>query len=373
MPGVRRIKMPVGELINVDVLRISLVDRGANRAPFRITKREGPSEEGQGVLDFYKHFRKEANSAIVAQAEVAAIVVSSGADADKASELIKAAGFSIEKTVKSEEGHTAYVQGETDLDPEKCTYLKFDDNRGVYLRGVPGEEVQKRASTDFGENLGAQQFIPGMFLAHDALASTITNILEEEDTSQEKVVTSIKAAATKFSTFVGDLAEKIPADVFKLEQAFDAEAIEPEAKPEDDKTADPEKDPKVEKSEDEKPKDEKADAKKGEAEDKAGTPDSGAKANVEKSEPDEDGKDPILKAIEGIGAQLKDLKGQVDEAKDTADEAKALAQKADSASAAVGGASTGDPEPKLRFNQGAKVKKGEIIPLMDTARSGSRD
>ncbi|MEE9128029.1 MAG: hypothetical protein V3U11_12910, partial [Planctomycetota bacterium] len=248
------------------------------------------------MLDFYKHFRKEADSAVAAQAEVAAIVVSSGADADKASELIKAAGFSIEKTVKSEEGHTAYVQGETDLDPEKCTYLKFDDNRGVYLRGVPGEEVQKRASTDFGENLGAQQFIPGMFLAHDALASTITNILEEEDTSQEKVVSSIKAAATKFSDFVGDLAEKIPGDVFKLEQAFDAEATEPEAKPEDEKTKDAgdPADPKVEKSEDEKPEGEKADAKKGEAEDKAGTPDSGADANVEKSEPDEDGKDSIL-------------------------------------------------------------------------------
>ncbi len=373
MPGTRRIKMPVGELINVDVLRISLVDRGANRAPFRITKRDGPSEEGQPVLDFYKHFRKEANAAPAAQAEVAAVVVASGADADKASELIKAAGFSIEKAVKSEEGHTAYVQGETEFDPEKCTYLKFDDSRGVYLRGVPGEEVQKRASTDFGENLGAQQFIPGMFLAHDALASTITNILEEEDTSQEKVVSSIKAAATKFSDFVGDLAEKIPGDVFKLEQAFDAEAIKPEAKPEDEKTAEPDGDPKVEKSEDEKPEGEKADAKKGEAEDKAGTPDSGADANVEKSEPDEDGKDPILKAIEGISTQLTTLKGQVDEAKDTADEAKALAQKADSASAAVGGTSTGDPEPKLRFNKERDVRKGDHVPLMDTAFSGSQD
>lgn len=360
---VRRIKMPVGELGDVDVLRISLVDRGANRVPFRITKREGPSEEGQDVLDFYKHFRKDAAEKSGPQAQVAAIAVSAEADVEKASELVKAAGFSVEKAIKSDEGHTAFVQGDGEFDPEKCTYLKFDELRGAYLSGDPAVSVQKRASADFGENLGAQQFIPGMFLAQDALHSTISNILDDPDTGRDDAVSAIKAATQKFSEFVGDLAEKIPADVFKLEKAFDAEDSEPEAEPKDDKVEAGEKPEDAKKSE--APEEKETEAKKGEGEGDD-TPDDGKKT-LDKSEPKEDeSKDTILKAIEGLSGQLKDLTAKVDEAKNTADEARALAQKAESRSTAVGGSPAGDPE--LRFQrQNGGIQKGESIPLLDTA------
>ncbi len=358
--GTRRVKMTVGELESVDVLRISLVDRGANRVPFRITKREGSSEGGIDVIDFGKNLFKRESKADDSPAEIAALVVADAA-VERVNTVLKAAGLTVENDLEAEGFHVYLPADVKEFDSEAHQLVKFDDEIGVFVKGA--EAILKTASMNFGENLGAQQFIPGLFMANDALARTIEKALDDADTHKE-AVKSIKAATKAFGAFVDALAEKIPADVFKLEKAFEAVEIETKPEPKVEKT---------EKAEGDETKPEGAETpegvEKGEGTDTGQSPDDGSEPKVEKSDTNQDGKDPILEAVKELTGMVKSLTGQVAEVKGTAEEARELARKADKTTAAVGGTAEDDGPPVLRFagQGGVQKREGGSRPLMDTA------
>ena len=379
-PVIHRVLATVGELEDVDVIRVSLVDRGANRVPFRFTKRD--SQEGDGVagFDLGGFLRKKETVAKVEPAELVAVAFSTEVDADAAKAAVEKAGLSTETLIEASDGGKLYHQAEGDFSPEGLTFMQLSDHWGVFLKGADKIVKQAAEALSFKDTMGAQQFIPGLFLASDTLTGTVLNILDEAD-NQEDVVAAVKDAATAHADFLVGLAEQIPKDVFKLDAIITESG---ETQPEADASG---TDAKVDKAED---GDGKSAEDEGDGADKVEKGEDGKKAStsddedkVEKSEPEEDGDTPILKAIKGLGEKLdgvqknvEDLGGKVDAAQKSADEAKDLAQKADQTlSETVGGVAPGDAALQRRFTTRAHTKKSEggRIPLMDSARNHSED
>lgn len=355
----RRISMKTGELEHVDVKRISLVDRPASRVPFRFTKRDSDAAgEGDRVINFKVPFVKRARPAAIG-----AVVLSAAADLEADKALLEKAGYKVE-VVDDGEGNRVLPQVEN-LKDRPQTFVKFDDCRGVVLVDVP-EDVAKGIgeSLDFGENLGASQFIPGMDLSVATLVKTVFKVLEDAE-NRDAAVEAIKNATAGFKSTLDNMAEAIPADVFKLEKMFaeadlaveDAERAAGDGpKP---KADDGEPEPEAK-------KDEGSVDGAGDASGKEGKPQDGVAKSGEG-----DGKDPILQAIEGLGGKLGELVetvqglgGRVEKAEQRAEAAEQSADGARRALAtATGGVAGGDAPAASRQKQ---VQK-RSVPLLDTA------
>lgn len=88
----RKVRIAASELHDTDVEFVSLVKRGANRIPLRITKADN-GQEGTVTIDLSTHFRKEDDKAKTAKAET----VQKAADIEAAKAALEAAGFTVTK------------------------------------------------------------------------------------------------------------------------------------------------------------------------------------------------------------------------------------------------------------------------------------
>ncbi len=362
-----KVLMTAGELTDVAVMRISLVDRGANRVPFRLEKRESTPGEGNGVIPSNWNIPFTNREKPV---EIAGVAFGADVRLDLAKAQLAEAGLSSENLIEDESGNRVFAQGKN-FDPATSQFLKFDEQTGVFLRNA--QETLKKAADNFNDAVGAQQFIPGLLLSTDALHGVIVDILEKAENKVD-AATQIKTAVANFGEFLGGLADKIPADVFKLEEILTAPG---ETKAEADAS-----DADVTKADTAKAGEGDADASddgtgkvaKGEddSQDTQSTDDV-AEGKVVKSDPEGSDENPVLKAVEKLTEQvgsmsdkIGELDGKVTKAADSAEEAKELAKKSEKALAAVGGLPEGDTDDVVTET----VEKAEVhIPLIDTARS----
>lgn len=360
--GTRTVSFEAGELMNVTIKRVSIVDRGANRVPFRIEKRDSStSEEGNDVLNFAKLSLKKADKE-PKEATIACLVLGSGADLDEAKARVEKSGVQVpEGREWAQDAEGNHYLAFVDEVPKDGQFYKFDDEAGVVLQGAESVVDVVKQSMDFSENLGAAQFIPGMFMANDALIATVMTVVDEAD-SKGSAVDAIKSATEAFGNTLVAAAEAIPEDVFKLESAFAAEVEKVTDKDEDDDEKSKSRSrSKTKKAEAVEKKDE--DEQEGGASNEEGEPE-----GVEKSEDEPEGEDKeepkgdseptladVMKAVAGFGEKLdgvstkvEELGGQVTEAKKAADEAKVLARKSDRTGRALGGTSQGDAQVRVR-------------------------
>lgn len=361
MPKINKVLMNVGELKDVDVLRISLVDRGANRVPFRFVKRDSSSEGGKDVIDFKLPLLKRA-----LPIEVTAVAVGPDVDLEKAAEVVKNSGFETEgrEWAEAQDGNRVLPLVD-DFDPAKGQFVKFSDQAGAFLSNAKDLLQKADGAMIFQENLGERQFLPGLSMATDALFASVLKSLDEAG-SAEQAVQEIKGVIDGFGAVVVEMAGKIPASLFKLETGLEAleDAGEPAGDPEDKKTE-------TEKSEDE-PEGEPTEDKveKGEGDDPAGTSDSEGKVDKSEDAPEPEPKvGDVLKAVQGLTEQVGKLTETVDglgsrveKAEQAAEEAQEAAARGEARTTAVGGPSGGDLTPGRR----ERTQK-RAIPLLDTA------
>lgn len=386
----RRVTIKAGELTGVRVGKISLVDRGANRVPFRLQKRDGqPRKEGNGVLNFGKLPFSKTDEPKVA---LGAVAVAAGVDLDSTKELVAKAGYDVEKRewIEAQDGGHVLPLVD-DFDPANAQFVKFDDQHGAFLLNAQAILQKAAKSMDFNENLGAAQFIPGLFMSVDALSSTVMKILDEAD-SKGEATTAIKGATEAFGAALTAMADAIPEDVFKLEailttksedESGDGEGTGTEAKAQkgDGEGSEAgndngESEGKVEKKEDPEGQD-------------AGTADDAGEGKVAKTDPegDDKGSEPtgeptladVLKAVSGVKdavssveKRVEGVEAKVGDIEKAAGEAKDLAKKAgDSVKSITGGLPVGDQPTTSRNVAYRTTRKGDrpSVPLLDTAVS----
>lgn len=202
-------KIAAKELTEADVRFISLVNRGANRDPFRIMKGDN------SMIDLGRIFARKA-----AKAGVSFIAVSKALALADAKSLVEKAGYAVDNVVEQEDG-TIFVQPGFDAGDQVILYRASADVMVGLL--TPSFESIKKGyesynwqSTDFKEVLATEQTIPLFHMALSALSDTFYNVIEKAETPEE-AQQGVSQMLNDFAAHVQDVMRNVPVSAFKLE------------------------------------------------------------------------------------------------------------------------------------------------------------
>lgn len=228
-------KTTLTEMKKADVRFVSLVERGANRIPFRIVK----SEKESTMIDLSNPGRIfKRDKAAPTGSSVVGIVVKSQKD-DAANAAVTAAlteaGFKVDNATKNEDGTIVFAQDGA-IDTEGTHLVRLSDEMVVVMKGFAPYSTDMDASTDFSEVMACQGFYQGINTATDALATTIRNALYSASSGADAAKT-MSASFSKFQTYVVALLNGIPSKAFKADTALIELAVKGTTVAEDDAKA----------------------------------------------------------------------------------------------------------------------------------------
>lgn len=222
MPSV---KMTATKMSDAHVSFISLVERGANRIPFKIMKQENQAMAGAFKgLDLGALFatRKAETPAV----EVVGVVTMKGEGYDSVVGQIAEAGFVTDTPVDMEDGSVILKQ---DGEPEgEGEMIRMGDNALLITKGFrPYSMEVEDDGVSFADMVKAQGFYPGVSTALD-VARTI--ILRTAENADDPVAASkaIGKVMDEFKTYIQSLVSGLPSKAFKLETVFPEEAVKEE-------------------------------------------------------------------------------------------------------------------------------------------------
>ena len=398
-----QIKKELAEMHDGRVQLISLVETGANAAPFKRLK----SEEPEGGIDVFRAEKLKAGAEDVPQ--LIALAVSPKGDVEAAKTLAKAAGIEIQETreVEGDDGTTTLLlarkQDRVNTADPKQVQVQLDDDLIAVCR-VEKMFMPFHGETSFSEAIKAQGFFPQLHNALDVFHDVAFSILDSVDSPKEAAV-KIKESGDELVSLLTLMTKALPKETFKMAEVLNllksgdnkelAEGGETLVSKEIEggdgagikAKADAEK-AETEKAEAEKVKAEAEAKAKADAE---GTDTLASKDVHEDEEEDEKGKKKkkpakkedeesdlpkVLKAIGGLSETVEkqgeaqgELKKQIETVAAKADEAgeaaTAAAKKADETDEAVTGRVSNPPAEDGKSRTDTVVSKGGP-PLMDT-------
>jgi hypothetical protein len=209
MASRKTVTVEATELLDPDVQFISLVKRGANRIPFRITKSE---KDSMINLDLSRIFKREKPPTILA------VVVNKAEVSEDVQSIIKEAGYSIDSS-EVKEGCTIFKQFES---LEGAVPVKLNDDLVLLVKEddmVTG--VTKAEESWAGEFYESMQ-CDGYYAAFGPAASYMTSTLSYALYKAESVDEAKKAASEiigAFTDYTLGMIGAIPASAFKMGEA----------------------------------------------------------------------------------------------------------------------------------------------------------
>lgn len=213
-------KRKVRRLVDVDVTHVSLVDKPANRTPFKFVKRDGSeSEKGEFPMNItlknmFGSRAPEVTSVIADTREKAVAVAKMLIDGDNAEITEQDGVFVVRKANAGEspEERLIHLGKRTGI-----AYTVANLRKELRLFDMDGE--------GFDDAVKQEGFVPGLMVGMDALHQTIANIANAEDTNSPDVFRDkVSKAIEDFGNYVSSLIDALPEKAFKFEKALAAVA-----------------------------------------------------------------------------------------------------------------------------------------------------
>jgi hypothetical protein len=207
-------------LHDVDVTHVSLVDRPANRTPFKFVKREdGADTKGE----FPMHIQLK-NLFGSRSPQVTSVIAKSEATAKAAAALLMEGG---EGVLTETDG--VFVVRKSGTEPTETEQLVHAGTATGVAYTV--DNLRKSLALydmdtqSFDEAVKAEGFVPSLMIGMDALHTTIRNIAMDEDTkSPDDMRGKVAKALSDFSTYIEAMIGELPETAFKFEKALVAVA-----------------------------------------------------------------------------------------------------------------------------------------------------
>jgi hypothetical protein len=204
----RKFEIKATELSDTDVNFVSLVKRGANRIPFRITKGDND------MIDLHKIGRT-----MFAKAEkpaaVIGVVTRSGADLKAVRNVLKAAGINHSAFVKKNDEETTVYKAEGDYDG--VMLLKMNDDFALAVSGLKKAFAHYDFdSKDFKSVHATNAFAASVTSALDSLRNTLANIMDGSKSPKE-AAEAIDSAVDEFKSHVTTLVANLPEKAMKAD------------------------------------------------------------------------------------------------------------------------------------------------------------
>ncbi len=206
-----KVKLKAHRLDKADVAYLSLVERGANRSPFKVMKTDRSG--GQAMIDLSRAFKSDGAK----QAQIVGYAIQKTDRSETIDAGLKAAGVTVDKVVEFDDGSMVYKQDDSDLNGKDIVPVRMDDDFVLLVKGFDPYSVGN--SMGFDEIIKSQGFMPGLSMGMDALGTTIRTALSGAD-SAEDAVSKIEDALEQFSDYAAKLAGSIPSTAFKALESF---------------------------------------------------------------------------------------------------------------------------------------------------------
>jgi hypothetical protein len=208
----KKVTIQARELSDMDISRISLVKRGANRIPFRIVK----SSDGESnMLDLTKLFFAKKDAAVLPA--VIAIALAKGADVEAYTKALTEAGFEVDHVNETDDANTLMFTKSDDL-ADMVAY-KISDDCVLVIEGITKGIQAWPDSNSFVENITKAGFAPSYRIANEILSETVGNIMFSEGDADETKA-AVSKALSDFSGYVEAVMSTIPVQAFKAEAAI---------------------------------------------------------------------------------------------------------------------------------------------------------
>lgn len=207
------------ELKNADVTRVSLVDHGANRIPFRIVKRNktGAKKMSLNLNDVRRLFKNDAGVKVAPT--LMALVFESepkGTELDRIKSVVEKAGFKTDSPKVTTDNAFMFQQQPVDETDESLTLVQLSPDMAAVFKGfAPWTD----ALENFTEVMQANNFYPGLGSACNALNQAICMKMQNASDPGE-AVTAVTAVLKDFSDYVAELAQALPVNAFKVANEF---------------------------------------------------------------------------------------------------------------------------------------------------------
>lgn len=217
-------KRKVRRLVDVDVTHVSLVDRPANRTPFKFVKREETPQE-KGIKPMNIHLKNMFGSR---GPEVTSVIADSR---DKALAVAKMLLEGETAQVTEQDGVFVARKSGTESSPEeRLIHLGKSVGVAYTVTNLRKElRLYDMETEEFDDAVKQEGFVPGLMIGMEALHTTIRNIAMSEDTnSPETFRDKVQNAMQDFNEYVSSLIEALPAKAFKFEKAVAAVAHAPD-------------------------------------------------------------------------------------------------------------------------------------------------
>lgn len=208
-------KRKVQRLVDVEVTHVSLVDRPANRTPFKAIKRDEAETKGANAMNItLKNMfgaRPAGVTSVMADTKAKAIAVANSLmDSENATVEEKDGVFIVRKsgTQPTPEERVIHMGKRAGV-----AYTVANLKKELVLYDMEGE--------NFDDAVKQEGFVPGLMVGMEALHTTIRNIAMAEDTSSADVFRDkVAKAMDEFGTYVDSLIDALPERAFKFEKAL---------------------------------------------------------------------------------------------------------------------------------------------------------
>lgn len=210
------------KMTDATVQFISLVERGANRIPFKVVKQEKDMSKAFAGLDLGSIFARKSEKK--PEAEVVAVVTTKGEGYESIKKQVAEAGFDVTSIEEMEDGSVVFKQG--DFDGEGLV-VKINENLALVTKGFsPYNMEMGSGDVSFAEAAAASGFYPGISSIMNTLAQAVQDLVRSASSPSDaqKAVSKLFGEA---QAYTNSFLSGLPAKAFKLEGAM-PEAVEKE-------------------------------------------------------------------------------------------------------------------------------------------------
>lgn len=212
-----KVTLEANELTDATVSMISMVKRGANKIPFKITK-----EDGTMSIDLHsigrQLFNKTENSV---DPTVVGVILAKGFDIEPLTKALVEAGIPADKFTKSEtEDATVLMKSGQPPNSDETFIIKQSDALAFVVQApaaiAKAMNTYDWESTSFSEVMSKGSFAPSLYIASDMFNRTCSNIMEKAE-SPADLAKQLRSAAEEYTAYLVELAKSLPKSVFKSE------------------------------------------------------------------------------------------------------------------------------------------------------------
>lgn len=200
-----KIKTTASKLQNATVSHISLVEKGANRIPFKIIKQEN------GMINLSKLFKSAKEETVSLQ--VSAIVIQKSANVEDIKAVLKSNGFIVDNL---EETDDTVILKQEDFDMSEVSAIKMNDDMVILTKSFSGYSLDASNST-FADRAKAEGFFPSINSASETLIGSLREVLYGSANIGE-AVTKSDSLLEDFHGYVKQVIQGLPSAAFKAEK-----------------------------------------------------------------------------------------------------------------------------------------------------------